>query len=224
MKKLKNCLILNVLMVAVMLTCFGVNAFPYTIYNGSGIVFPGLGNGTSSPSSFIENDIVNGAGYFLESYANTLSFMKKIELSEIYGVNNNELNFALDKAIYNMKLAKETYAKLCKEVENIPYNTAVLDSLKQFDYYAFQKEIAGDKEIFTDARVYLYNGDIRGIYARMLSNTEQIMGILMRIKEKIPGGVTHMIPDVYLVNRTFSQSLLFGQYVSQVFGRIIGYY
>jgi hypothetical protein len=218
--------IFKALLALVFAAVFSFNGFSYTILNGIEMAFPPpptSGLKTTSLSIGSDNYIIEGAGYFLESYTNTLLFMKKIELSGVDGYNTDELNAVLDKAITNIKLASNAYLKLIKESENLPYITTVLESLKKIDYAAFKSEIFANKEIFNEVREYLYKGDIRGVYKKMLANTEQIAGILSRMKEKVDGGVLAVISDTYRVNQTFSRSLLFGQYVAQVFGRMLGY-
>jgi hypothetical protein len=224
MNQIKRNYILKALLVVVFTTGFSFDAFPWGLLNHSETVFPPpSGLKTTSSSMGLDNYIIEGAGYFLESYSNTLLFMKKIELSDVEGFNRDELNVVLEKAIYNIKLASSVYLQIIKETESLPYDVAVLISLKKFDYAAFRSEIFADKEIFNEAREYMHKGDIRGVYKKMLANTEQIAGILTRMKDKVNGGVLAIIADTYMVNQTFSRSLLFGQYVAQVFGRTLGY-
>jgi hypothetical protein len=216
----KNSLILKALSVVLFIVVFNSIGFSWSIANTSDVIFP---PGGKIASVSIGDYIVNGASYFLESYSDTIMFMKKIELSGNSGLNVDESSKLLDQAIANIKLAEGAYSSLTKETESLLYNSSVIEFLKKFDYDAFQVEISADKDIFVDVREYLYNGDVKGVYKKMLANTEQIAGILGRIKEKLNGGVTAVISDTYAVNQTFSRSFLFGQYVAQVFGRMQGY-
>jgi len=121
-----------------------------------------------------------------------------------------------------MTMAKETYMKLVKETESLPYNTSVLETLKQFNYDAFQSEISANKEIFDEVKAYLVKGDMKGVFVKILANTEKIEAVLTQVKEKIYDGVPAVVNDIYQVNQLFSSSLLFGQYVAQVCGRVKG--
>jgi len=220
MKHLKNKMVIKAVVLVLMISGLSVNAFSWWIGNHGEIVYPDpTGKSTVSP---ITNYIAIGAGYFLKAYSNTLQLMNKIELSGINGMNYNEWNALLDKTLYNMAMAKETYMKLVKETESLPYNTSVLETLKQFDYDAFQSEISADKEIFAEVKAYLVKGDMNGVYFKILANTEKIEAVLTQVKGKIYAGIPAVVNDIYQVNQLFSSSLLFGQYVAQVCGRIKG--
>jgi len=220
MKHLKNKMVIKAVVLVLMISGLSVNAFSWWIGNHGEIVYPDpTGKSTVSP---ITNYIAIGAGYFLKAYSNTLQLMNKIELSGINGMNYNEWNALLDKTLYNMAMAKETYMKLVKETESLPYNTSVLETLKQFDYDAFQSEISADKEIFAEVKAYLVKGDMNGVYFKILANTEKIEAVLTQVKGKIYAGIPAVVNDIYQVNQLFSSSLLFGQYVAQVCGRVKG--
>jgi len=220
MKHLKNKMVIKAVVLVLMISVLSVNAFSWWSGNHGEIVYPDpTGKSTVSP---ITNYIAIGAGYFLKAYSNTLQLMNKIELSGINGINTDEWNALSDKTLYNMTMAKETYMKLVKETESLPYNTSVLGTLKQFDYNAFQSEISADKEIFAEVKAYLVKGDMNGVFGKILGNTEKIEAVLIQVKGKVYAGIPAMINDIYQVNQLFSNSLLFGQYAAQVCGRIKG--
>jgi len=220
MKHLKNKMVIKAVVLVLMISVLSVNAFSWWSGNHGEIVYPDpTGKSTVSP---ITNYIAIGAGYFLKAYSNTLQLMNKIELSGINGINTDEWNALSDKTLYNMTMAKETYMKLVKETESLPYNTSVLETLKQFNYDAFQSEISANKEIFDEVKAYLVKGDMKGVFVKILANTEKIEAVLTQVKEKIYDGVPAVVNDIYQVNQLFSSSLLFGQYVAQVCGRVKG--
>ncbi|MCP5052613.1 MAG: hypothetical protein GY940_35925, partial [bacterium] len=76
-------------------------AFPWWYVNASE---NGFGGGAES-SSDLESYIIEGAGYFLESYSDTLLFMKKVELSGRDGLDHGELSAMLGSALTNMEQA-----------------------------------------------------------------------------------------------------------------------
>jgi len=220
MSHLKNKMVLKAVVLVLMISGLSINVFSWWVVNHIEIVYPDpTGKSTVSP---ITNYIAIGAGYFLKAYSNTLQLMNKIELSGINGTNTDEWNALSDKTLYNMTMAKETYMKLVKETESLPYNTSVLETLKQFNYDAFQSEISANKEIFDEVKAYLVKGDMKGVFVKILANTEKIEAVLTQVKEKIYDGVPAVVNDIYQVNQLFSSSLLFGQYVAQVCGRVKG--
>ncbi|NIM14700.1 MAG: hypothetical protein GTO45_22145, partial [Candidatus Aminicenantes bacterium] len=60
---------ISIIMGVFIVLLLGVNSFSCWFANG-------IDKGSDGETT-IQNDVVNGAGYFLDSYANTLLFMKK---------------------------------------------------------------------------------------------------------------------------------------------------
>jgi hypothetical protein len=209
--------ILKVLLGIIIIISLNLNSFSWWYANHTDSAYGGDGeNGIS-----ISDLVVDGAGYFLESYSNTLLFMKKIEWSGKTALDYDELKNLVDKALDNMKSAKETYVNLKQAADTAPYNPAVIDALKQFDYNGFKEANSLNGDIFKEVNGYLVKGDIRGVYARILLDTENIILLLERIRDQVDAGDFPVIGDVWNVNHAYSQSLLFGQYTSQVLASII---
>jgi len=146
--------------------------------------------------------------------------MKKTELSDKQFVSNDELIDPLDNALEQMKLAYTTYVKLNQLAYNTPYNPLVIDALKNFNYDGFRAEYNLNGEIFSEVKAYLGKGDIRGVYRKVMWDTAQLIGLLNRVKEKLEAGVFLPLKEVWKLNQAYSQSLLFGQYIAQVFANL----
>ena len=206
----------------VFITLLQINSFSYWYINCSDTGYGGGGDSTSESgtTTAIGDYIVDGAGYFLGSYDKTLMFMKKVEWYEKQEVTNDELINLLDNALEQMKLAYTTYVSLNQLAYSTPYNPVVIDALKNFNYDGFQAEYNLNGEIFADAKTYLGKGDIRGVYRKVMWDTAQLIGLLNRVKEKLEAGVFPPLKEVWKLNQAYSQSLLFGQYISQVFGNL----
>lgn len=198
------------------LILFKFNTFSVWYVNGSEGGFVGSGDENDTGTT-IGDYVVDGAGYFLESYTNILDFMKKVEWSQKQVVSNDELVKLLDTALDNMKQANQTYIGLKQLADTTPYNYAVIDALKSFDYDGFQVEKNLNDGIFTGVRNYLAKGDIRGIYGKIIADTEQIVVLLNRVKENVNAGVFPPLKETWKLNQSYSQSLLFGQYIAQIF-------
>jgi hypothetical protein len=208
--------ILRVLLGIIMIIFLNLNSFSWWYANHTNNAYGG--DGESSPA--MSGLIIDGAGYFLESYANTLIFMKKIEWSGKTALDYNELKNLVDKALDNMKSANETYVFLKQAADAAPYNPAVIDALKHFDYDGFKEANSLNGDIFNQVKGYLVKGDIRGAYARILLDTENLIILLERIKVQVDAGDFPVIGDVWNLNHAYSQSLLFGHYLSRVFYRL----
>jgi hypothetical protein len=122
----------------------------------------------------------------------------------------------VDKALKNMESARETYCNLIRIADNTPYNQAIIEKLKSFDYEAFQEENGLNSFVFSYVKAYLGNGEIRKLYYDFSSTIEKIIGLLKQVKGQIDAGNFTPVKEIWKLNGLFSESLLFGQYVSQV--------
>jgi len=218
MRNLKRFLKLKVIIGIVILLFFSNISFSHWWNNGT----PPCFNGDGYSQSNLDNYVIDGAGYFLGAYSNTLLLMKKIEGSNKEGFKVDELNLLLDQALKNMELAREAYGNLARAADNTPYNQSIIDKLKDFDYDAFQKENGLNPEVFSPVKAYLGNGDIRKLYYDFSSTINEITGLLKQVKVQIDAGNFTPVKEIWKLNGLFSESLLFGQYVSQVLYNIQG--
>ncbi len=168
----------------------------------------------------IRNDVMRGAASFLKSYSHFLMFLSRIELSELAGLDYEELQPLIDQAVAGMTEVKVIYSNLTHLADETSYNKEVIDQLMNFDYPGFQALEGLNGVIYHEAASFLEKGDIRGIYHRLLSDSEYILALLTRMKEQIDAREFPQIPDLWKANQFCNQSLLFGQYVSQIFQEI----
>jgi hypothetical protein len=175
--------------------------------------------GTESTES-IGNYIIVGAGYFLNSYSDTLLFLNRVEMSDLDGADYNELQLILYRSMENMNNARKTYSRLREIAGRTPYKQDIVKRLMTFKYAGLQKEKNLNRPIFDEVKSYLKNGDTRGIYARALAATEQILQLQQTVNAAIDSGRLPEITDLWRLNQLYSDALLFGQYVSEVFLRI----
>jgi hypothetical protein len=212
MRNLKRFLKLKIIMGIGIMLFFSNISFSHWVCNTSPIIFNGDGYSQTS----LDNYVINGAGYFLEAYSNTLLLMKKVEWSSKEGLKTDELTLLVDHALKNIELARETYGNLTRAADNTPYNQAIIEKLKVFDYDAFQKDNGLNPEVFSSVKSYLGNGEIRKLYYDFLSTIDEITGLLKQVKVQIDAGNFTPVKEIWKLNGLFSESLLFGQYVSQV--------
>jgi hypothetical protein len=219
MRYIKNFTILKVILVITALMMFTSNSFSWWYANGSGGAYGGSGDGDGlgAPSGQIDQYIVEGAGYFLDSYSYTLQFMRKVELSDNLGLNYPELSQILDSALVNMQQAMDTY-KLLKETADItPYNPEVIEVLKNFNYDLYCETNGLNNEIFTGVKSYLVKGQVTEIYGKLLSDMEIMIDLLQKVTKNIDKNQFPPVKTVRQLNQVYSISLLFGQYVADVF-------
>ncbi len=195
-----------------------VNAFPHWLANGSGKGFEDPGESSAAVS--LESYVVEGAGYFLDSYAHTLLFMKKLEWSGKTGVVDAESILLLDRALKSMELAHDAFSQLKRRADTTPYNTAVTDALRKFDYDGFRAAYDIRDKTFDTVRDYLSKGDIRSVYGDIVTDTGTIIKLLKEIKEQVEAGTFPSTWDVWKLDRTCSAVERFGQHTARVFDAI----
>lgn len=200
------------------------NTFSIWVVNSLPIIYNGTDDPKNSLSSMyaMDNYVIDGAGYFLEAYSKTLLLMKKIEWGNKEGLNTDELKRLLDDALKNMESARESYVNLIRMAETTPYNLAIIEKLKSFDYDAFQKTHGLNPGVFATVKKYLGNGDIRKLCYELFSDIEGIIRLLNQVKGQFDAGNYTPVKEIWTLNDTFSTVLLFGQYVSQVLYSIQG--
>lgn len=165
--------------------------------------------------------VVKGASFFLESHSDFQLFLNKVELSEINGVNYDELNGIIDDAIAKMDSAQYTYYVLKVVAAETPYNQSVIERLKSFDYDEFFYGRDLNPVVFNKVKEYLYNGDITGAYCEMLSNKSLLLEKLLFVKSFVAKGSIPPISELWSLNQLYSNSLLFGQYIAMIFSSVI---
>lgn len=173
------------------------------------------GGGKSSPT--IGQYLVEGGGCYLNSYSDMMILLNRVEMSVISGVNHEELQGILNSAIDHLEHAKSSYLNLCNLAEITPYNQDIIVLLMNFDYSVFKKEYGLNADIFKKVEELLNKGDIRGVYKRLYDDVCNILMQLYSLKENVDKDSFPKVSDLWRINQNFSQSILFGQYVAEVF-------
>lgn len=165
--------------------------------------------------------VVMGAGYFLESHSNYQTFLNKVELSELYGLNFNELNSLLEAAILSMENARYIYYDLKSTAAYTPYNQAVIENLKAFDYDGYICGSNLNPLVFKNVREYLAIGDVTGAYNQIYKNKSLLLEKLLFLKSFVSKGSLPPISEIWDLNQSYSNELLFGQYIAMIFSSIL---
>ena len=168
----------------------------------------------------IKGYVVEGAGYFIESYSDFVLFLNKIEIGELGSLNYNELKMILDKAIGKMEDTKNIYCELKQKADHTPYNPKVINELLAFNYGNFQIKNHLLEPVYNNVKHYLCRGKIREMYGERISQIERILSIANMIKSKIEVSELPGSSVFHDLNEVCSQSLLFCQYASMVFQEI----
>ena len=213
MSKQKEKLILKVFFGLFAFIIFNSHSFSYIMANRGDCAFGGGGEKGGSIKSYI----IEGAGYFLNSYSDSLLFLNRIEMSEMNGIDYKELKGILYKAIENMENARDAYSNLKQTADNTPYNQAFINQLLYFDYAGFQKKRGLNNAIFKTVESYLRKGDVRGFFTLLLSRSEKILNQLYTIKEWVDTETYPLLSTLWRINQDYSITMLFGQYAADIF-------
>lgn len=175
------------------------------------------GGGVSGLSSYV----IEGAGSFFKSFADILQFSNEIEMAELEGLDYNELQALLNSAIVNLQDARQAYINLIMEADILPYNQEVIGKLLAFDYQGYQGKNNLNVSAFNAVIGFLKQGDVKGLYHKILADFEGMLQRLETVKEKTAANGFPEIPDLREVNQSYAACMLFGQYVAQVFSEIL---
>jgi hypothetical protein len=157
------------------------------------------------------------AGYFLNGYSDFLSFLNRFELQDLNGIDYNEWQEKLDPAIDNIKNAKKAFQKLIQKAEITPYKKDIVEKLINFDYDDFMEKNGLNAEIFKKVEYYLSEGDIIGNYKLAYNSICAIEEMLNLIKVKLLLNKMPELSNIWKLNETFSETLIYGGYVARVF-------
>jgi hypothetical protein len=210
-----------------LLTLTTINLPARIIHNSSSTAFEGDTESTNpetrsitSGNTSIEKIVIIAAGEYLNAYSNALILLNKIEMSDLMGVDFEEMQKIAETAVNSIQRTHYAYALLVEKAAVAQYNKTTLDKLFYFNYENFKKSHRLNTDIFNQVSTYLKSGDIRGAYDKIQLDTEELSLMLSNIKDSID---RYTIPENYQLwrmNEKFSDSMLFGQYVAEVFQSI----
>jgi hypothetical protein len=185
--------------------------------------------GNLSESSFdrqtrgqISTYVMEAAGYFLKSQSDMFLFLNKVELSDLEGTDFTELQTIIENAVLELQNANTKYSELIALADNTPYDQTVLQQLAVFDYAAFRDSKGLNSVIYDDVEAYLQLGDVRGVYHKLYSDTQQILDLLIVLKSAVDANTLPDMSDVWQANRAYANTFLFGQYAAEIFYEITG--
>jgi len=221
--KRKKFIIFQTLIGLIVFMITAVVAFPYIFGNGSGTGYcEGCKESTAvtGASTTIESYVVTGATYFLNYNKDMMAYSSMVEQSDAAGLDYYECVQTLNSAITNIQGTISTYEALIKQAENTPYNNSVISKLAAFDYAGYLKANGLNSVIFSKVEGYLKRGDITGVFKYNLVQFKAIRDLLNKLKYSNDTSTIPDIPNIWKVNESTSETLVFGQYVARIFSAI----
>jgi hypothetical protein len=161
--------------------------------------------------------IIKGAEYFFKAQADINLLSEYTEISDLYSTDFFTLWWAVNGALDNMSMARYYYRELQYKANNTPYNQVVINKLLTFDYDSFQEQNLLIKDVFSEVKGYLRNGDVRGVYSHTSAYLDSLTNTLESIKWELYAGKVPGNNHMWNLNQLCAKAHMFGQYVSRVF-------
>ena len=219
MKRIIISMILTLSLMSVFSYGYFVANWPCLLYYGQCPPENSNQSSIQSISTSLGHLSIDAAGFFLQSNSDFQAFLKKVELSEIYGVDNDELKDLITNSIENMEMAHSLYYQVWENSRSLERNPIVLLKLKQFDYRLFLEEKNFIPSIFNEIKSFLKPGNMPGAFERIYNDTGDILQGMKSLKTMLESNSID-IPKCWEVNQLFLKAQIFGQYISQVFFEI----
>jgi hypothetical protein len=97
----------------------------------------------------------------------------------------------------------------------------MINYLLSFNYNRFLNERGLISDIFKLVETFLGTGNVRGVFDLLLKNTENILDKLYSLKESVDADTFPNILILWRVNQDYIETILFGQYTSEVLKSIL---
>ena len=193
-------------------------SFAYIWGNYSECSYTGSNNG-GLESTGLSHQVMVAASNFLESHARYQAFLAAYETSGLTGVDYQSLRLAFLDARESLELAAATMADLKTAAENTPYNPAMIEMLKDFNYNGYQTEHQVLEPIFKQVAK---KGDVRSVYAQMSADLYGLLDQFYPIQDKLRQNLLPGVNSLWRLNQAYFQAQLYGQYTAEVFSAILG--
>ena len=213
-------LVLKPFVFIIVLLFLSLHSFSWIYHNHGEEGYADDGGGSADSyisGSPISNYIMEGAGYFLEGYADVLLLLNRFEMSDLKGIDYNEVKQISDRALYNIKNTCVIYDSLIAMAERTPYNKAFLEKLACFDYESFRDDNHLNRDVFKEVETFLSKGEITGTFKQSREVFNLISVFLNSIKDSIDAEKIPPLSKLWKLNQLYAGELLFGQYTAQVY-------
>ncbi|MGD2093092.1 MAG: hypothetical protein PVH61_43425 [Candidatus Aminicenantes bacterium] len=218
--KIKNNVFFKTLIILLFVPVIAIQSFPIIFANGSGGGYQTGEENLNGAANGMEALVIRGANEYLQAYADTLVFLRQMEMQPLQGIDYAGCRDILAGSLSHLDRAMETYRLLIRQAEATPYNTAVLMRLKDFDYKGFMERNGFDGVIIEKVKAQLLEGDITGFYRMIYSRMDQTRSLIAKVtgdvsQDKLPPVIT-----LWQLNRMYFNTLRAGQFVAMVFDTI----
>jgi hypothetical protein len=222
MKVINKYPILTVSMFFIILMLSNNSLFAYISFNGSGSGYNDTNTGSdlTKNTASIDSLITESASCYLQGKADIQTLLNLVELQDVRGVDYTELQRLIASAVEHITNARLAYEKLVVTAKRTPYNPAVIEQLKDFDYNSFMLENRLNETIFKKVEGYLSNGDITGAFRHGLSVIRSIQWLLFIVANYVEFDQMPELEISWKLNELCAEFSLFGSYTARIFHSI----
>jgi len=176
---------------------------------------------TKSTIPILKTYIIESAGYFFDSYAAYQSFLSRVEIADINGVDYKELKTILYSAIDHIEKARAAYENVKLIAAKTSNHQEMIDKLMKFDYDGFRIQYGLNEPIFERVKSLLITGDIPGLDDTVIANMDAVLKQLYTARAIVDKDSTPDVSILWRINQAYAEAQLFGQYMSEVFRDIL---
>jgi hypothetical protein len=162
--------------------------------------------------SKIESSVIDGTIHFFSAYSHANILMKEYEKSAKESLNYLIALEYTEKAITDLEKSKDKYAQAHTLGKQAGYSEEMIQKFKTFDYDTYTAGKQLNNDVMALVKAYFRAGNILGTYQQQVEYIDDILLILVAIKEKLAAG---QLPDISLLwqlVQQFSTSSLFSNY------------
>ena len=216
MKKFSKKIIMMTVLFTFLTILFTTNSYGWIKLNGSELGF------NPEDQKIIEEEIISGASNFLQSYSTILVLFYGLEIRQFQGINYQEMNDLVKRAIDYMTNARDAYYRLTQKALNSSFNYEIISKLIALDHRESKLTGMVRSESLVHTIEFLNQGDLRGLYIQAWLDVEQILDKFYMIKETFNRSEIPNLNTLWELHRLISDSLISGRYVAEVFYKITG--
>ncbi len=211
----------TILLIILMVALFSGQVFAIFVANESDIAYAqNTSKAIAGDSAGLRQLIIIAAGNVLESHAEILNLLNKVELADSSNPGYSDMLDILNRTISSMEASVSGYNQILSIASVTPYNTEIQLKLIDFKYSDLQHQNGISADLVLQITNQLKVGNVTEVYTILKADMESL---IVKLKEIIPLLNETELPDVsglWLINHGYSNLLGKGQYISEVFSNL----
>lgn len=184
-------------------------AFAVIVLNDVGNIFP------PAAAQNLENLNVAAATQLLSSNSMTNMALLTVEQSTT-NTDPTTLYYYVKKANTNMSKAFDLYSQMEAIANSTEYVEGSRERLVRMNKSLMAANFVWSRDQYTMAISFLEQGDVRGVITYFKDQVGKMNVLLAEMKAQLEGGQIPSLTQFWQLNRMMSESILFGQAVSEV--------